>query len=181
MRGREIRIVRALSVVLAGTLLGLPSVPCAVAVGEVDPWVAIALTSIGMVGGMTLVAMASARLVAYLERRAKAKGTQPKLLLLVARAEPVIAKFGLPGLGIIRNIGNRYVVIGDNRDGPWAAQSSTSSLAFFRRASVGDIPDIWLTLGIFGVPRRLNDFPKGAGGKRVVIRAPGLGCNENFR
>jgi len=82
-------------------MLGLPSVPYAIAVGEVHPWIAITLTSLGMIGGMTLVAMGSAWLAGWLSSRAAAKGRQSKLTSLAERAQPIVSKFGLPGLGLI--------------------------------------------------------------------------------
>jgi hypothetical protein len=80
--------VKYASVVIMGALLGLPTVPYAIAIG-IEPLAVVPLAVLGVMVGVATSAFFGDRAISALERRAEKRGRQSKVIGLLDRARPV--------------------------------------------------------------------------------------------
>lgn len=142
--------MRALTAVIAGILLGLPSVPYAIAIGLHDGW-AILFTCLGMVLGMTGVSFLSDRLVARSKAKAAARGRRSKFESFARRAKPIVNKGGAAGLGILGTL-----VFGTSSSAVIGSVLGIPRIKLIPWLAVGVL--IWATGLTFGVEALLDLF-----------------------
>lgn len=92
--------VRVLSLLIAGSLIGVPSVFYGDALG-LDRWVVIVVAVIGSMLGVAGNLLASDWIANRLRRRAATRGTTSRVDRAADRARPLVDRVGVVGLGLV--------------------------------------------------------------------------------